>query len=301
MWCVTLILIAVASCNAETYELKTAELTAPSTSRIIGGESTTIETYPSMVQVLADAQFICGGSLVTSRHVLSAAHCFVDNFGYVISASRVAIRMGTTFVNTGGSLHEVSRIIVHESYNSPVRDNDIAVVVLSSPATVSSTVQLASIAAASQEVPDDSLVTAVGWGVTSLDSSSASTVLNEVTLRKINLTICAARYLALEQEYLVPFPVTGSMMCAGLLDEGGKDTCSGDSGGPLLYGNVLVGITSWGYSCAESLYPSVYTRVSHYTNWIEAKVRNTNRRSQYSVDLPTKDFDFSPIQVMSNS
>nr|CAD7269548.1 unnamed protein product [Timema shepardi] len=57
------------------------------------------------------------------------------------------------------------------------------------------------------------------------------------------------------------------MLCAGY-KEGGKDSCSGDSGGPLACDGQLTGIVSWGASCAASLYPGVYTNVSYYNSWI---------------------------------
>ncbi|XP_021185174.3 trypsin CFT-1 isoform X2 [Helicoverpa armigera] len=276
MWCVTLLLIAVASCNAESFELKTAELPPQTVSRIVGGVETTVERYPFIVQVLYNAQFYCGGSLLTSRHVLSAAHCFVNDFGYVLPANRFAIRMGTTFLNTGGSLHQVSQVIVHESYNNPSRDNDVAVVVLSTAATLSSSVQLAVLGARGQELPDNTTVTAVGWGLTHVNNTMPSTVLNEVTVMKVNRSVCEDRYRLLEEIHSVPFPVTNTMICAGILDVGGKDACGGDSGGPLLYGNVQVGVTSWGWSCAEPIWPGVYARVANYTDWIEAKIQQYN-------------------------
>ncbi|XP_049705535.2 trypsin CFT-1 [Helicoverpa armigera] len=276
MWCVTFLLIAVASCNAESFELKTADLSTQTVSRIVGGVETTVERYPFMVQVLYNGQFNCGGSLLTSRHVLSASHCFVNLYGYVLPAILFTIRMGTTFLNTGGSLHQVSRVIVHESFNNPSRDNDVAVAVLSTAATLSSSVQFAVLGPRGQELPDNTSLTAVGWGLTNVNNTMASTVLNEVTILKVNRSVCEARYRLLEEIYSAPFPVTNGMICAGILDVGGKDTCNGDSGGPLLYGNLVVGVTSWSWGCAEPTWPGVYARVANYTDWIEAKIQQYN-------------------------
>ena len=56
------------------------------------------------------------------------------------------------------------------------------------------------------------------------------------------------------------------MICAG---KAGKDSCQGDSGGPMVDSEgKQVGIVSWGYGCADEGYPGVYTRVSHYYDWI---------------------------------
>jgi secreted trypsin-like serine protease len=62
-------------------------------------------------------------------------------------------------------------------------------------------------------------------------------------------------------------------LCAGW-PEGGKDGCQGDSGGPLICADeenqpVLVGVTSWGFGCAEPGHPGVWARVSSYVDWIE--------------------------------
>ncbi|XP_072946164.1 trypsin I-P1-like [Epargyreus clarus] len=48
----------------------------------------------------------------------------------------------------------------------------------------------------------------------------------------------------------------------------GADACHGDSGGPQLHGGALVGLTSWGYGCAEPRYPGVAVLVARYTSWI---------------------------------
>ena len=62
------------------------------------------------------------------------------------------------------------------------------------------------------------------------------------------------------------------MFCAGFL-EGGKDSCHGDAGGPLVCNDELQGIVSWGQSCAERGHPGVYTRVCEYVDWIEKIIR----------------------------
>lgn len=76
----------------------------------------------------------------------------------------------------------------------------------------------------------------------------------------VNQEKCATAYKNLA-------PITDRMICAGF-DKGGKDACQGDSGGPLVSNNVLVGVVSWGYGCAQANYPGVYSRVASVRNWI---------------------------------
>lgn len=103
-----------------------------------------------------------------------------------------------------------------------------------------------------------------------LQSGGASpTLLQHVDVNIVNQEVCAERYAYLSSNNSNWPNVTSGMLCAGILDIGGKDACQGDSGGPLAHNNdTVVGITSWGYGCAHPQYPGVNTRVSAYTNWI---------------------------------
>lgn len=62
--------------------------------------------------------------------------------------------------------------------------------------------------------------------------------------------------------------VREDMLCVGV-EEGGLGSCNGDSGGPMVVGNKLVGIMSWMDPCAKPHHPSVYTSVPYYYEWIE--------------------------------
>eukprot|EP00073_Rattus_norvegicus_P043566 XP_017445598.1 PREDICTED: glandular kallikrein-7, submandibular/renal isoform X1 [Rattus norvegicus] len=70
--------------------------------------------------------------------------------------------------------------------------------------------------------------------------------------------------------------VTDVMLCAGEL-EGGKDTCNGDSGGPLLCDGVLQGITSWSsVPCGETNRPAIYTKLIKFTSWIKEVMKENS-------------------------
>lgn len=62
--------------------------------------------------------------------------------------------------------------------------------------------------------------------------------------------------------------ITDNMLCSGWLDVGGRDQCVGDSGGPLIHNDIVVGVCSWGYGCGSPRFPGVNTRVSRFTSWI---------------------------------
>lgn len=115
---------------------------------------------------------------------------------------------------------------------------------------------------AGDEYQDGENVTVSGWGVMSEGEGSISNILNAVDVPIVSLTECRVAYGQ---------RVNKDHLCAGL-KQGGKDSCQGDSGGPLVRrrGNQteLVGIVSFGYGCAQAGSPGVYTKVSHYVDWI---------------------------------
>lgn len=89
---------------------------------------------------------------------------------------------------------------------------------------------------------------------------AASSVLRDVTTYTVNRQLCSDRH--------GDYYVTENMICAGIMDIGGTGACLGDTGNPLYYENILVGVLSWSTACADKYYPEVSTRVSSYTNWI---------------------------------
>ncbi|KAF9409166.1 hypothetical protein HW555_011383 [Spodoptera exigua] len=248
--CVLFLVAAVACTNA-------------TPNRIVGGNPTTIENYPSIVQIESRTGIIwgqsCAASILNTRFVVSAAHCFSGIF----NTRNRRIRAGTTNRGSGGTVVSINRIVNHPSYGRNQMDGDISVIQLSSALVYSERIQQVPVIPQGFELPDNLPVVHSGWGTTS-QGGLASAVLRDVQIYTINHEICAARYASL----LIPRRVTENMICAGLLDVGGKDACQGDSGGPLYYDGILVGIVSWGRGCADAVYPGVSTKVASYTDWI---------------------------------
>ena len=110
---------------------------------------------------------------------------------------------------------------------------------------------------------------ASGWGVKKEESNVASDVAQEVTIPILGPTCKNSQY--------GDVTLTSNMLCAGV-EEGGKDTCIGDSGGPLTVEeynrHVIVGITSFGIGCGKPHSPGVYTRTTAYLSWIRSKVQD---------------------------
>ncbi|XP_050348330.1 trypsin CFT-1-like [Nymphalis io] len=237
----------------------TAVLAVPSQQRIVGGSLTTINQYPFAAAVLklfgANFRQVCGGTIINNRSVLSAAHCF---FREPTNAFRV--RVGSSFASSGGSIHSVSRIINHPNYNDLTKNNDISLLRVSQAFPIGNIVKVGRIPSSNSGVADGQAVWAIGWGMTSF-GGSPSEQLRHVQIWTVNQNTCRSAYGSM---------VNDNMLCAGYLNVGGRDTCTQDSGGPLLHNGVVVGVVSFGNGCGNGRFPGVYARVSRYTSWIQS-------------------------------
>ena len=157
----------------------------------------------------------CGGTLIGDRHVLTAAHCMGGTFDVIVGEHSISS-------GADGTRHTVCGTTVHPDYNQPTNlNNDYAIVRLSEP------VQLGARAVPAC-LPDDSFggnflddktMTVSGWGSTSQGGSQAQ-VLMSVDVPGMSNQQCGNAYSG----------ITNAMLCAGR-DEGGIDSCQGDSGG----------------------------------------------------------------------
>ena len=232
---------------------------------IVGGSPVSITDHPYQVllEVATDPGWVmtCGGTLLTSEWVITAAHCleYLPNGGSAyVTATSVSVASGITNLPATNYIL-ADQVHIHPSWNRYTMENDIGLIHLSTP-TNTGTLPLLDLAS---QPSDQDHMFVTGWGRTSWGGSASD------VLRGANVWVdesCGS--------YPGPslLPVIDSVMiCAG---GQGVDSCQGDSGGPLVgnYSGVLylVGIVSWGEGCAESGYPGVYTRASVYSDWIES-------------------------------
>lgn len=230
--------------------------------RIIGGRATDNKSWPWMASLVSKrvgtthSLHFCGASLIAKDWILTAAHCVINadstDFDVIINQALQSAN--------NGERHSVAQIIVHPLYDDFLLTNDLALIKLSSPTQITPINVLAPFS--TQDRPGKPAI-ALGWGAVAIFPLQLSFALQQVTLPLVDNPRCSARMSG----------VTDDMLCAGD-GLGGKDTCFGDSGGPLIvFDNESntwrqIGITSWGIECAKVGFFGVYTRLKQYALFI---------------------------------
>ncbi|TRY95793.1 hypothetical protein DNTS_024803, partial [Danionella cerebrum] len=235
--------------------------------RIVGGSDAPEGAWPWMVSLHSPSfsGHFCGGSLISSEWVLSAAHCLAS-----VDMSSVLVYMGRR-KQQGVHVHEINRsvdsFLIHPSYNRDTYNNDIGLLRLSSSVEFDAFIKPVCLAAENSTFSSGTSSWLIGWGQTDTGVNlSDPGTLQEAEVRVVLNSEC---------NRLLGAQITENMMCAGL-QQGGKDTCQGDSGGPMVSQQcslwVQSGIISRGHDCGQPNEPGVYTRVSQYQNWIMSSI-----------------------------
>lgn len=249
--------------------------------KIIGGHLTVRGKWPWQVAVLnRQKEAFCGGTLIAARWVLTAAHCV---------RKRLYVRVGDyDLAKREGSEQELSvvRSIEHPQYDEEIVDNDVALLKLNSSVRFGRHAKPACLPRQGSALPPPATMCIIlGWGKLNHAATHGTHTLHEARVPLADSDDCLAAY----KDY---YQITDNMLCAGfkrasgrrrgrnrrkdVKDRGWPDSCSGDSGGPLLCEKDrrwhVYGVTSFGDGCGRKGKFGIYAKVPNYVSWIEKTI-----------------------------
>ncbi|KAJ1662094.1 hypothetical protein IW140_006261 [Coemansia sp. RSA 1813] len=246
--------------------------------RVIGGVVAPAGMFPFMVHLFKNGSPYCGGTLIDSEWVVTAAHCVAEKSGDSSGAGSFTTTDPGEFKigygTNGGSLGSyttVDSIIVNAAFDPVWYTSDIALLKIKSTSDMVSNTKTISVSNA--DISSGQTVITVGWGQTDNASTAQSSALMYAGLVTSDDTTCSKGASDWNGQ-------NGRYVCTSYSTAPGIGTCYGDSGGPLLLstggGYTFLGIVSFDVNvddssntrCAQDGNISYFTRVSSYLSFI---------------------------------
>ncbi|XP_063836865.1 serine protease snake-like [Ostrinia nubilalis] len=224
----------------------------------------------------SEVEWLCGGTIISEQFILTAGHCTSHKQLGPVSLARLGI-LKRSDPDKVARDYKIKRFLLHPEYKPPAKYNDIALLETEKRIVfLNKHIVPACLDAGDADVESDAeMASATGWGALG-DGEPNADVLQRMDIVKFSTEECSALYkpYRLLKTGLDNF----TQVCYGHRQIP-RDTCKGDSGGPLQveYRGVncmhkVIGVTSFGRACGNTGQPGVYTRVRPYVPWIESVV-----------------------------
>ncbi|XP_055917829.1 serine proteinase stubble [Eupeodes corollae] len=248
--------------------------------RIIGGRPSRFAEYPWQAHIRI-AEFQCGGVLVSTNMIATAAHCIQQ-----ARLQDISVFLGELDTQNSGTIlepmpvekHRVIQKIIHPRFKFRMTQPDrydLALLKLAKPTGFSDHILPICLPIAPINLTGRKGIIA-GWGKTEANMGYSGTNILQVASVPIIDPLDCVRWHEIKK---ISVELFGEMFCAGHSD-GHQDACLGDSGGPLIIKDrgryTLVGITSAGFGCGVDHQPGIYHNIQKTSKWIqEVILRNS--------------------------
>ncbi|XP_015610458.1 protein masquerade [Cephus cinctus] len=245
--------------------------------RVVGGEDADANEWCWQVALINSLnQYLCGGALIGTQWVLTAAHCVTN---IVRSGDAIYVRVGDhdltrKYGSPGAQTLRVATTYIHHNHNSQTLDNDIALLKLHGQAELRDGVCLVCLPARGVSHTAGKRCTVTGYGYMG-EAGPIPLRVREAEIPIVSDAECIRKVNAVTEKIFI---LPASSFCAG--GEQGNDACQGDGGGPLVCQDdgfyELAGLVSWGFGCGRVDVPGVYVKVSAFIGWINQIISVNN-------------------------
>ncbi|XP_053207718.1 uncharacterized protein LOC128391794 [Panonychus citri] len=246
--------------------------------RIVGGNDALPGEWCWHVALInADNQYICGGALIGSQWILTAAHCITN---LVRNDESIYVRVGdydlsAQIKSKSAQTQKVSTTYIHHNHNGVTLDNDIALLKIQSPVQINDSICLVCLPERGSTRKPGQRCTVTGYGYRE-ETGPIALKVREADVPIVDDQECTTKIQSVtEKTFILPT----SSFCAG--GERGNDACQGDGGGPLVCEvdgfYELTGLVSWGFGCGRLDVPGVYVKVSNFIGWIHQIISVNNQ------------------------
>ncbi|KAL7307929.1 hypothetical protein TKK_0000022 [Trichogramma kaykai] len=241
----------------------------PARTRIVEGHYTSIASHPHQVSIEYANHHNCGGSILDRHYVITAAHC-VHGF----DLSQITIRAGSSYREKNGHVHTVQEARVYDCYDPCSLAHDIAIVRVKPPIHLGPRQRAIRLFSKAEPLEVGEWGTVTGWGLEHENHVAYPVNLKQAQVPIVDWDDC-------QKAYRDTGGIHEGQVCAGHLGVGGNNTCQGDSGGPLVVAGKLAGIVAWAHGCADPKFPTVFTEIAYYRDWIDATIgKNLHYRKE---------------------
>lgn len=245
--------------------------------RVVGGNDALPGEYCWQVALINSLnQYLCGGALIGTQWVLTAAHCVTN---IVRSGDAIYVRVGdhdltSRYGSPGAQTLRVATTYIHHNHNSQTLDNDIALLKLQGQAELKPGVCIICLPSRGSIPETGRRCTVTGYGYMG-ETGPIPLRVREADVPIVSEGECVRQINAVTEKIFI---MPASSFCAG--GEAGNDACQGDGGGPLVCEDEgyyeLSGLVSWGFGCGRSQVPGVYVKVSSFISWINQIISVNN-------------------------